>query len=262
MSEPTTLELPPAIREQTLARFEEHRRAWQANPALRISYATWYERVRRALPAQELGAWVEVGSGPGFAREFIPGLLLTDVVKAPWHDRLMSADHLPFADGELGALVLFDVLHHLAKPMAFFVEATRALRPGGRLILCEPYISPLSHWVYRRFHEEPVDMSVDPFVDAHDGGEAKDPFTSNQATPTLMFCRDGARKFRRLFPKLVPMVVERFAGMAYPASGGFSRRPLLPLVLWKVLFGVEKILPRALFRLLGFRVFVVLERAG
>lgn len=260
MSDPTAIELPAEIRAQTLARFEEHRRAWQANPALRISYAAWYDRVRRALPDPALGPWIEVGSGPGFAREFIPGLLLTDVVKAPWHDRLVSADHLPFADGEVGAVVLFDVLHHLARPATFFAEATRVLRPGGRLILCEPYISPVSHWVYGRFHEEPVDMSVDALADVGVGGEAKDPFTSNQATPTLMFCRDDARAFRQRFPKLVPVAIDRFAGLAYPASGGFSRRPFLPLFLWKALFALDGILPEALFRLFGFRVFVVLER--
>ena len=56
---------------------------------------------------------------------------LTDVVGAPWHDRECSADALPFADGGLGALVLFDVLHHLTAPRAFFAEATRALGPAA-----------------------------------------------------------------------------------------------------------------------------------
>src|ERR1017187_7770968 len=102
----------------------------------------------------------------GFAREFIPELELTDVVQAPWHGRRMSAEALLLEDGSVGALVLFDVLHHVAAPAAFFAEAARVLRPGGRIVLCEPYISPVSRWVYRRFHPEPVDMSVDPLVAA------------------------------------------------------------------------------------------------
>jgi len=84
-------------------------------------------------------------------------------VKAPWHDRCVSADNLPFGDASLGALVLFDVLHHLAAPARFFGEAARVLRPGGRIVLCEPYISPLSFVVYRLFHEEPVDMRAQPW---------------------------------------------------------------------------------------------------
>jgi hypothetical protein len=56
--------------------------------------------------------------------------------------------------------------------------------------------------------------------------------------------------------------VERLAGLAYPASGGFSRSPLLPLVLWKILFAIEKCLPAFVYRLIGFRMLVVVERVS
>ena len=254
-------ELPADVRERTLAHFEEHRRAWQSNPALRVCYGHWYRRLREALPAHDLGPWIEIGSGPGFAREFIPELVLTDVVQAPWHERRMSAEALSFEDGSVGALLLFDVLHHVATPAAFFSEAARVLRPGGRILLCEPYISPVSRWVYRRFHPEPVDMSVDPLdTKTQDVDAAKDPFTSNQATPTLIFCRDKARKFSRMFPQLGVVRVERLAGLAYPASGGFSRAPLLPMPLWRGLYALENLLPEIAFRWLGFRMIVIIER--
>ena len=123
--------LSPALRESTLRRFAEHRRTWDNNPALRACYAHWYHQVREALPSPDLGEWIELGSGPGFAAEFIPDLVLTDIVQAPWHVRQVAAESLPFADGEVGALVLFDVLHHVGEPAEFFAEATRVLRPGG-----------------------------------------------------------------------------------------------------------------------------------
>jgi SAM-dependent methyltransferase len=256
-------ELPADVRARTLARFEDHRRAWRSNEALRTLYRAWYERLREHLPARALGPWIEIGSGPGFARELIPDLLLTDVVQAPWHDRRMSAETLPFGDGEVGALVLFDVLHHLAAPMTFFTEAARVLRPGGRILLCEPYISPVSYWVYRLFHEEPVDMAAEPLADTaeHAGATVKDPFASNQATPTLIFSRSGGREFARLFPRLAMTRLELFAGFAYPASGGFSRSPLLPTLLWKALLAVEDRLPALAFRFLAFRMLVVVERS-
>ncbi len=233
MSESPLPDLPAELCQRTLARFDAHRRAWASNEALRISYARWYGLLRAALPDRGIGPWIEVGSGPGFAREFLPDLVLTDVVQAPWHNRRMSAEALPFEDGTVGALLLFDVLHHLSSPARFFAEATRVLRPGGRILLCEPYISPVSHWVFRLFHEEPVDMSVDPLADVTPDPEAaKDPFTSNQATPTLIFCGRRARSFSRRFPRLVVRRIERFAGVSYPATGGFSRRPLLPIRLW------------------------------
>lgn len=263
MATELSTELSTELRERTLARFTEHRQVWQANPALRHCYAHWYQALRRALPAAALGPWVELGSGPGFAAELIPELMLTDIVQAPWHARRVAAEALPFADGEVGALVLFDVLHHIATPAAFFAEASRVLRPGGRVVLLEPFISPLSYLVYHFFHPELVDLSVDPLAPAViQAGQAKDPFQSNQAIPTLLFCRNGGRRFAQRFPELAITRVQRLAGVAYPASGGFSRRPLLRLPLWKALFALESHLPEFLFRWFGFRLLVVLEKRG
>jgi len=247
-------------RERTLERFRRHREAWDQNPALRTLYAEWYGRIGAALPPPELGPRIELGSGPGFARAFIPELELTDVVAAPWHDRELSADAIGGADGSIGALVLFDVLHHLSSPRRFFDEAVRVLRPSGRIVLCEPLISPLSYPVYKFLHEEPVDLSVDPLADQSHGMLAeKDPFDSNQAIPTVLFGR-GRAAFERAFPSLKIISVERLAGLSYPASGGFSRGALLPGVIWHVLHRIEKRLPPPIFRLIGFRLLTVIQR--
>jgi hypothetical protein len=88
----------------------------------------------------------------------------------------------------IGNLILFDVLHHLSMPMMFFLEASRILRPGGRMVIMEPYISPVSLVIYKVFHPEPVLMNCNPF----DSGMVKSsnrPFDSNQAIPTLIFFR-------------------------------------------------------------------------
>jgi SAM-dependent methyltransferase len=250
------------VRARTLARFEEHRRAWDSNAALRALYAEWYGRVGAALPPAALGPRVELGSGPGFSRGFIADLELTDLVKAPWHDREVSAEAMPYGDASLGALVLFDVLHHVPSPRRFFAEATRTLKPGGRVVLCEPYIGPLSYPVYKLFHEEPVDMGVDPLDPAAGpAGVTRDPFDSNQAIPTLLFDRArGRAALGREFPALAVREVTHLAGPSYAASGGFSRGPLLPGPLWTALHGLEARLPSGAFRLGGFRLLVTLER--
>jgi SAM-dependent methyltransferase len=249
-------------RARTLARFEEHRRAWEANAALRTLYAEWYGRIAAALPPASLGPRVELGSGPGFSRAFIPDLELTDLVMAPWHDREVGAEALPHADASLGALVLFDVLHHVPSPRAFFAEAARALKPGGRVVMCEPYIGPLSYPVYKFFHEEPVDMRADPLAPTSlDRRDARDPFDSNQAIPTTLFARArGRAAFARAFPSLEVRAVQRLAGPSYPASGGFSRGPLLPRSVWGALHALETRLPEPLYRALGFRMLVTLEK--
>jgi SAM-dependent methyltransferase len=250
--------LDAETRARTLARFEEHRRAWDSNPALRTLYAEWYGRVAAALPPVSLGPRVELGSGPGFARSFVPDLELTDLVKAPWHDREISAEALPYGDASLGGIVLFDVLHHVSTPRRFFAEAARVLRPSGRIVMCEPYISPASYPVYKFMHEEPVQMFVDPLNPAAQMS-GSDPFDSNQAIPTILFGRARA-VFEREFPMFEVRSVERLAGVSYPASGGFSRGPLLPQPIWNALHGLEARLPEAAFRLLGFRMLVTLEK--
>src|SRR6185312_11891473 len=157
-------------------------------------------------------------------RQFIPDLQLTDIVGAPWHDHEVSADALPFGDGAVGALVLLDVLHHLTHPRRFFAEAARVLAPQGRIVICEPYIGPLSYPIYKFFHVEALDLRVDPL--APSGSEGRDPFDSNQAIPSLLFGRHAAR-FAADFPELRLARLEWLSGPSYPASGGFSRRPFL-----------------------------------
>ena len=100
-------------------------------------------------------------------------------------------------------------------------------------------------------------MSVDPFAPAP--GIGSDPFEGNQAVPSLLMGRYRGELERR-FPELRIDSLRRFAGLAYPASGGFGRRALLPLRLWKALLALEDRLPRAAFRFAGFRLLAVLER--
>ena len=246
-----------AIRQATLDRFARHRRAWNENPALRTLYTRWYGEVKARLPDRALGRWVELGSGPGFARQVIPELELSDVVRAPWHNHEVNAESLPFAASTVGALVLFDVLHHLARPASFFQEAIRVLAPGGRVVMCEPYVSPLSFPVYRFLHEERCDFGVDPYGEApREGGG--DPFDGNQAVPTMLLMR-GQEELMRRFPALRLVELTRLAGPAYPASGGFSRRAL-PGPLWRTLLALEDRLPESVFKLIGFRLLAVLER--
>lgn len=250
--------LTDELRARTLERFERHRQVWGQNRALRALNAQLYARVAQELPARALGRWVELGSGPGFARETIADLELTDLVRAPWHDGEVSAEAMPFDDGSIGALVLFDVLHHLPSPRGFFGEATRVLARGGRVVMCEPYISLVSYPVYKFFHDEPLDLADDPLALVA-GGDARDPFDANQAIPTVLFGRERAA-FAQAFPALAIKSVRYMSGFSCPASGGFSHRPFLPWPLWSLLHRIDGILPSALMRWIAFRMLIVLER--
>ena len=141
---------------------------------------------------------------------------------------LPATHQLPFNAGAFGGIAMLDVLHHLARPAAFFDEAARVLRPGGRLVMIEPGITPFSWPFYQFLHQEPVDMSVDPLAD-QPPEVAEDPFLSNQAIPTLLFRRRRRRlQFAARHPEFRVSDVQTFSLFAYPLSGGFKRWSLLP----------------------------------
>jgi SAM-dependent methyltransferase len=241
--------------EQSLESQEE---AWNGRPLLRRLYLEWYRALEERLSPIS-GTSIELGSGIGKLR-LVTGdrVVLTDVERTRWVDAQVDALSLPYEDGSLANIVLVDVFHHLAEPARFLDEATRALAPGGRLLMVEPYCSPLSTLLYERFHHERTDLSADVF--AVDEVSASAPMESNQALPTLAFYRHRQETLRR-WPSLSLAEEERFAFVLYPLSGGFSRRPLVPPWLYTPLRGVEWLL-RPLAPSLAFRCLIVLERVS
>ena len=141
----------------------EYRHAWQRKPALRAIYADYYRRIAAWARA---GATLELGGGSGNLKDHLVDIETTDIQHAPWLDAVADAQALPFRDEGFANVVMFDVLHHIERPRRFLAEVQRVLTPGGRLIVVEPDITPLSGLFYRLFHPEPVDMGEDPLVTA------------------------------------------------------------------------------------------------
>jgi len=100
---------------------------------------------------------------PAISRIFAPAVVSTDILPARWLKALADAQRLPFAAASFDNIAMFDVLHHLDRPRMFLQEAV--LRRGGRIVMVEPAITPLSGPFYRNFHPEPVIMSADLLLD-------------------------------------------------------------------------------------------------
>jgi len=241
-------------------RLLSHANAWKKKASLRAVYGDYYRRMLHALP--DGGRYLEVGAGSGHSRDFTLGMDVTrlDILPAPWVDAVGDAHHLSFADESFDGVFLLDVLHHLAEPRQFFSEVARVLKPGGRLAMIEPGITPLS-WVFYNFlHEEPVDMSADPLA-KQPYGETKDPFESNQGIPTLLFRRQEHRiALSEAVPELRTVDRQWLSLFAYPLTGGFKPWSLLPAGLARRLVTLEDHLLPALGILMAFRLFVILEK--
>ncbi|MGH6954860.1 MAG: class I SAM-dependent methyltransferase [Alphaproteobacteria bacterium] len=236
-----------------------HRAAWMEKPVLREIYQDLYRRMADSLVP---GATLEVGGGTGNFKDYRPGAVSTDIQFAPWLDAVCDAHALPFADSTFANVVLFDVLHHLARPRLFLGELVRVLRPGGRGVLVEPAITPVSWLAYALLHDEPVRMGEDPLIEGPLPAR-RDPYAANQGVPTLLFGPVLGRRreaFRRAFPALSVRSVRMLSLFAYPLSGGFRRWSLVPAGAVRALLRIEDRLLPVLGPLLAFRMLVVLER--
>lgn len=238
-------------------RLTDQRRIWETKPTLRAVYSDFHRRLEAACPP---GRLLDIGGGSAHFKDYRPEVVSLDILPFPGIDIVADAHDMPLEDGAFSGVVMLDVLHHLQRPVVFLREASRVLRPGGRLAMIEPAMSIVARQFYSHFDHEPVDLAADPFAETQvQSGD--NPWDSNQAIPSLLF---GSAQRRARVEELVPtfkVVSVRWLSLfAYPLSGGFKKWCLWPSALVGPMLRIEDHLLPALGSLLAFRIFVVLER--
>ena len=234
----------------------KHKETWENKKILRVIYEEWYKKIIDSLSRVE-GRTVELGAGSGNFKEYMPEVISADIDKCDWLDMCFDAHNMPFENDSLANIVMIDVLHHLYNPVQFLNEAHRVLKKEGRVIMLEPFPSPFSLQIYKRFHPEPFIFDVDYF--SKTGLQDKDPWDSNQAIPYLLFFKN-ADKFSDDFEEKFSIVEkEKLSFILYPASGGFENKAMIPDAMISPFRILEKALT-PLSSLLAFRCYVVLEK--
>jgi SAM-dependent methyltransferase len=218
---------------------------------LRCIYDEWYRLIRARIPPGA-GAVVELGSGAGYLREFVPEAIQTEVFFCRNTHVAADACSLPFPDAALKAITMTDVFHHIPKAELFLREATRCLRPGGRLVMVEPWVSSWSRLVYRHLHHEPFQP------DALDWNiPAAGPLSgANGALPWIIFVRDRKR-LAELFPSLEIEEVLPMMPFRYLVSGGISMRSLMPAAAYPLWTWLEKLISPKMSQLGMFAAFTL-----
>jgi SAM-dependent methyltransferase len=220
-------------------------------PFLRKIYDEWYSTIAANLPSGS-GGVLELGSGAGFLKTFVPGLLTSEIFWCPGISLVLDGMKLPFSDGALRGITMTNVLHHVPSARAFLREAIRTLRPGGRIVAIEPWVSPWSRIIYTKLHHEPFNPESPDWAFTGDGPLS----AANGALPWMVFERDRA-KFEAEFPELRVHSIQRLMPFRYLICGGISMRNLMPgftFPLWRALEGVMPMKTWAMFGL------IVIER--
>lgn len=234
---------------------ELRRRIVREKPFLKSIYDEWYSALAASVPPGP-GSVVELGSGAGYLREFLPDLITTDVFEGSGIDRVVDAREMPFEAGSLRGIVMTNVLHHIPEVERFLADAARCLRPGGVLAMIEPWVTPWSRVVYTKLHHEPFDPRATDWRFPERGPLSG----ANGALPWIIFQRDRAR-FERDYPLLKIRKTRPIMPVRYLVSGGISMRSLTPgwsHGLWKA----AEALTAPASGLVGMFAHVVVERTA
>lgn len=242
--------------EQHLIEMLSNQAAWGKRPLLRQVYGHFYHVIREVLTPLP-GPIVELGSGIGAAKEFIPTCITTDIFPNAWLDQQENAYALTFPDSSVSNLILLDVFHHLIYPGTALNEFHRVLRTDGRVILLEPAMSLLGKLIYGLCHHEPLGLykTISWFApDKFDPRESG--YYAAQANASRVFLSD---RFKEVLGSWDMPIVKSLPDIAYVGSGGFSKPQFYPSSLLPVIRSLEKFLDHWP-NLFATRLLVVLEK--
>ncbi len=234
---------------------EKNRDLWRRKPLLRKIYKRFYDTIKVRLNP---GVTLELGSGIGQIKTYIPDCITSDLYFNPDIDRVESAYELSFENLSIDNIVLFDVWHHIQYPGAALRECYRVLAPGGRLIIFEPAMGFIPQIVYRLFHHEPLGLGEDIEWEPPTPTDlSKLTYFAAQSRAWRIFHQgEGASNLKNwAFTECLS-----WSDIAYLGSGGFSKPSLYPISLLPYIESLDRLFTRMSKHLFSARMLVVLNK--
>lgn len=210
---------------------------WNNKPILHTIYNDFYSIILSHIDHNLTGKIVELGSGIGNLKEYLPECCCTDLFSNPWIDQVENAYKLSFADNSVSNIILFDVFHHIEYPQIVLDEFNRVLQKDGRVIIFEPSISILGWIVYGFFHKEDVAWFKKINRENSNVDIEKLGYYAAQGNASRIFLH---KKYKSMLNNFDIITHKKIAAIAYVLSGGYSSKQLFPDRLYPRIKGFEK----------------------
>lgn len=241
------------------ARMQVHAEILKQKPMLKEVF-TEFHKIMLGLDGKHLdqtgGTKIELGAGVFPIKRTFDDVLATDVVASPDIDLVVDAMAMDLPDESVHALYGQNCFHHFSDPDRFFREALRVLKPGGGVVLIDPYYGSLASLVYRRL------FTTETFVKETDNWKtdlAGPMVGANQALSYVVFVR-GRDEFNRRYSGLDVVEMKPLSSyVRYLLSGGLNFVKLLPDFASGALKAAEWALRPGL-RWLGLHHVIVLKK--
>ena len=217
-------------------------------------YQDCYRSISGALPETIEGPVLELGSGGGFIKAYVPDCITSEVFQLPDINIVLDGQRLPFTDASLRGIVMLDVFHHLPCIKSFLNEVARCVQDGGCIVMIEPWKTTWSRFIYTYLHHEPFDSETIEW-EFTGGGPLSN---ANSALPWIVFERDR-RIFEREFPELNIAFIQRHSPFCYLLSGGVSHRSFAPGWLYPSCRAMERIIEPWMNYLAMFALIVLVK---
>lgn len=158
--------------------------------------------------------------------------------------------------------ILNQVLHHLTRPDLLFTEARRILKPGGLLIIQDPYTSFFVKMALILMRHEGFNDAINLEIPGVKFCHSDDPWSANCSTAKLIF---ESKLGQELFRGFEVIHTRRSEFLAFINSGGVTAKtkyiPLTPRLL-KFQRSIDRILSKLAPKIFALQMRVVLKKTN
>jgi SAM-dependent methyltransferase len=224
------------------------------------SYLTWlYQLIEKSLKGEK---FLEIGAGSGLSSKFMHSTQITRTDYLPWNNDLVmgniDAQNLPFQDVSFDSAFALDAIHHIANPIKALSELCRVVRPGGTIVIVEPYVSYFSFLPYKLFHNEETTWNFK--YSSWGDGRRSIASDGEQGVLQSLLLDEPNLDFLKHGHTGKPKVSRQFLSpFSFFATGGLGNPFPTPKKIIDLLISFEDKVPALILRLAGARQILVIE---